>query len=406
MTYFNGVTLRNPIQLQAAGNWNYSGQVYHGSQTMSLAGGFGSRRGTFHLGANYVYNTVLCRNTGSAIVMSVGTSNNRTGFSSTTFSPATSTRTCALIYSLHHFDGYMWVLGQQGVGSNFRPFMAALADGINIPTTASASWVDRGVDTPFGSNPAVSSYLRRTPSGALYFLCSGPTTNNVMTAASTSAAVSTGFSSVGSFSSVDGIFGYGINTDASIQMMSTSSGTARSTNSGASWANTMSFGVTVSGLTEFRHCPKFGSGRWCCSSLQFSGKGLWYTDDNGSSWTRSTMVGGGSTVNLAFTLIEKLDPDGEVLLGFYGIAPCQVYISLNGGKEWAFLTSVIPPYFDNVGHPEIANEALFGCILVNDGSRLALYSPGATGDEGVFVSDMLNTPAYNREPGDPRSWSP
>lgn len=403
MTHYNDITLRNPIVLQAAGNWNYSGQVYHGSETLGLSGGFRTRRGTFHLGANNVYNTVMCRNFGAA--MAVTANNTRTDLSSASFSPATSTRTCAAIYSLHHFDGHMWVLGQQAGGGGNRPFMAALIDGVNIPTTASASWVDRGGDTPFGASAGVASFMRQTAGGALYFLASGPTSNNVMSAASTTAAVSTGFTSIGSYSTATGIFGYGINTDASIQMMSTSAGTARSTNGGVGWGDTMNFGVTVSGLCEFVHTPKFGAGRWCCSSLANAGKGIWWTDDNGSSWTRSTIVGGGSTATMAFTLLEKLTPDGEVMLGFYGIAPCQVYISLNGGKEWAFLTSILPPYFDNVSHPEIANEALNGCHLIDDGSRYALYWPGATGDEGCFISDMFGLPVYYRKT-DARAWSP
>lgn len=406
MTHFNDITLRNPIALQAAGNWNYSGQMHHGSITDPIYGASSSRRGTFHLGLNSHYNTVLTRLNLSVFnsQLAVSADHTRTNFSTAAFSPATSTRTCGFIYSMHHFDGYMWILGEQT--TTFRPFVAALIDGVAIPTTASVAWVDRSGDTPFGASAATPNFMCKASDGKLYYLmCNQVNAITTMTAASTVAAVTTGFTTAGTWAA-GAAFGYGISVDGSIQMLSTGVGTARSTNSGAGWGDTMNFGVTVSGRCEFVHVPKFGNGRWCATVLTGAGRGLWWTDDNGSSWTRSTLVGGGSTTNFHFTMIEKLNPTGEVLLGFYGIAPCQVYISLNGGKQWAFLTSVVPPYFDVVSHPEIANEAEMGCIVVNDGSRISLHWPGATGDEGVFVSDMFGLPGYTRDANDPRNWSP
>lgn len=405
MTYFKDITLRNPIQLQAAANWNYSGQQYLGANTLSLRGGDYTRRGSFQLGDLFKYQTVLQSGVGT---LAVSTPFTRTDFSTTYSAPTTLAYTTGLINSMDHYDGVLWILGRTTFGT--LPFFAGLADGTSIPVGASASWVDKSFQTPFGANAGDAGFMRRTSDGQLYFLIErlfGPTSVGTMHSASTTAAMSSGFTYVTATAALGSMGGYGINSDGSIQMMSLLSGTtARSTDGGVHWANTMNFGTAVGGTMEFVHCPKFGSAHWCCTSL--GGNGIWYTTDNGSSWTRSRFIGGSSssTVGYNFTLLEKLDPNGEILLGFYGIAPLKIFMSLNGGKDWAFVNSVLPPYFDNLTHPEIAQEYAYGCILVNDGSRLSLYWPGITGDEGVFVSDLLNLPSYYVEPGDPRPWSP
>jgi hypothetical protein len=359
------------------------------------------------LGQDLKYYQVVARHdpAGDPRKVCVGRSDSRTDF------PDTDITTFFFTHQLTTIDNYLWVSGGNGVGV---PLFMALPQGVNIPSGPSGLWVDRSATYPYAGNGYQGQMLIRKAAteGALYVaFAAGGLANKAgcFRAASTNTAISTGFTeqtNVGTRFASTTLGGYGVSDDGQVQLMSTDQGVYRSTNAGVTWTVAITGLDTVIDHCEFRHVPAFGAGCWvmCNNTPGASGKGVWFTSNNAANWTRASLLGT-NTQPTSFYLdnIERLDSQGRVLVGFAGLAPCKVYISLNGGTKWAFVTSLIPPYYDMDVNPE-ALSTTPAVICINDGNRLTLIWPGETGDEGVFVSDSFG-PVASFYPTDPNVWS-
>lgn len=405
MPLFDNVQLRNPIAIQAVTNWSYSGQVISGATATGIAPPESSARGTFHLGSEGAYHLVASRRSpllGSTRYLTYSTAFTRTNWTSADVT------TFHRVSSVQNLDSRLWVTA---TAANGVPLIMALPPGQSIPPgPSSVFWTDRSPNYPgYGASNAGHLLLQKASTeGAYYSIYVNSVTSQggVMRASDGATAYTIGFTDISAasrFTGVNTLTGYGVSVDGQVQMMSHGSGTLRSTNGGVSWANTMNFGVSVSGHCEFLHVPKWGAASWvmCCDDQASPGKGVWWTSDNGSSWTRPSLLNSVDvSTTLYFNVVEKLDARGEILVGFQGISPLKIYVSLNGGRKWAFVTSILPPYYDTEKNPEAISTPQGQPIVINDNNRFTVIWPGDTGDEGVFVSDAFGPfNLVNKNPG-------
>lgn len=409
MPHFENLSLRNPSPLQAIENWTYCGQL-NGVTPKSMLQPQKTARVTYHLGQDLTYYLVASRYDPSddsrrVCVSSVDTRTNFTGTDLSTFY-----HTKQLI----SIDRYLWVSGANG--SNV-PLLMALPQGIDIPTGPSGLWTDRSSTYPYAGDGYAGDMLIRKAltDGAIFVAFVGAGAANkagCFRAGDTTTAINSGFierTSVGTRFTSSFMGGYGVAHDGQVQFMSTDVGIFKSTDSGATWVNqgTGPFGgQSLGGHCEFLHVPAWGAGAWVmfCDEV-IPGRGVWVTSNNGANWVRSSLIGTNTQPSsLYFTSIESLDPTGKILVGFQGVAPCKVYVSLNGGAKWAFVTSLCPPYYDIQTNPAGLLNPPGPPMVVNDGTRITLLWPGDTGDEGVFVSNSFG-PLGQYYPNDPNVWS-
>lgn len=410
MPHFDNLSLRNPSALQAIENWSYCGQV-NGVSPKAMIQPQRSTRGTYHLGQNLVYYMLAGRYdpADSSTRVCVSAPDTRTNFTGTDLSTFFFTK------QLASFDRYLWV---SGANNSNVPSLMALPQGVNVPTGPSGSWVDlTSTAYPYAVNSYSGDILVRKAltDGAVFvaFQASGGAVKaGCCRAADTTTAINSGFierTSVGTRFTAASLNGYGVANDGVVQFMATNADVFKSTNSGQTWTGlgTGPFGGNiVGGHCEFIHVPAWGAGAWvmlCDEAV--SGRGVWVTSDNGTSWGRSSMIGTNTQPSSFYaSAIESLDITGKILVAFQGVAPCKIYISLNGGVKWAFLTSLIPPYYDAETNPVGLSNPPGPPIITNDGTRITVMWPGDTGDEGVFVSNAFG-PLGQYYPNDPNVWS-
>lgn len=409
MPHFENLSLRNPSALQAIGNWTYCGQV-NGVSPRWIIAPQKTPHASYHLGQDLTSYLVTGRYDPSdaSTRLCVSQPDTRTAF------PNSDVTTFFYTHQVTTIDRYLWVAAANISGV---PSLMALPEGVNIPAGPSGLWTDRSSTYPYAGNGYTGGMLikKALTEGALYVAFVGAGAANkggVCRAADTTTAINTGFieqTNVGTrFTSIV-LNGFGVANDGQVQFIATNVGVFKSTNAGATWTSqgTGPFsGATVGGHCEFTHVPAWGAGAWvmlCDEAV--NGRGVWITSDNGTSWARSSLIGTNTQpTSLYFSSIESLDPTGKILVGFQGAAPCKIFISLNGGAKWAFVTSLIPPYYDMDSNPAALSSPPGPVIVINDNNRITLIWPGDTGDEGVFVSDSFGPmgPYYQN---DPNVWS-
>jgi len=393
MPYFDEITLKHPIALQAIGNWTFCGTVTQGLEGFPYLGD-ADNRGAHHIGTGGMYYHVLLRS-GKIVPNQFGLN--------MSFDGAAPTKTGGLsienITSLKFMDGFLWVLGQTLSGTCA---IFALAAGTSIPLSTSTSWIDRTNDVSFHATASVVKFMRKaTIAGNYYYLATDLTANTTTVMRAVAAtATTTGFTSISTTKiPSNNIIGYGVSPDGTVHMAAAASGTCyRSTDGGVTWAS-MSLTLTTSATFTWAL-----NGRWMASGGGFSFGNMSYSDNNGLAWTTCKALGE-PTVDLqtanvlgTFTHIERIVSDGSILLGIAGQYPIQLWVSLNGGREWAFLRALNAPFND----PD--NTQSSPLAVINDGSRIVIYQCGLTGDEGMWCSDVFGTPIYRSYATDPKYW--
>ena len=405
MPYFTDASLAHPSVLQAIGNWTMQGSMFQGlsdPQSLGQNGIVGdmNNRGTYHLGtANLLNYLVLRGGSNVRVVQSI----NGIDWSGANIVPSkTGGPHVTTPLSMRFVNGFLWVLGYTNAGAQT---IMALPAGTELTTTDTSAWIDRSADLP--TNGSFIYYLRRAnAAGKLFCLASQNAGTTVVMSATTTTATTAGFTNVTSVRIPEGsIGGYGVDSTGVFHLCCNNSGVLyRSTNSGSTFAVPGGSGFNGGPATDFIHSPRFN--RWCSNTSLQSNSGPYYSNDNGATWLASTVLGNpASTVQafFQFSHIEKMTEDGSIILGFSGdrnghLTPVNVWMSLNGGKEWVQVTSFQPPFYDN----SLPNAGV--PILINTGSRLLYVMRGFSGDEAVFSSGMFGTPGYFLDSTDPRLW--
>jgi hypothetical protein len=400
MPNFDDITLKHPIIMQAVGNWSYCGTLNQGANATSFSGDR-DNRATYHISFGGLYYHVFVRN-GLLVVSQYGLDITSVGSQPS----KTSGTSLNVVSSARFHDGNLWVLGQTVSATGG---VLALPAGFAVNVNPDPNWIDRTADLPstIGSNSP--NYFRKAvDAGFYYFLFTdfAAVTTTVMRA-SIATATTTGFTSISTTKIPNNnIIGYGVSPDGSVQMAAAQNGNCyRSLDGGVTWS--LMAGLALSVNADFVYSKKFS--RWvsCGGGIgPYSGgnQGLHYSNDNGGTWLTSKSLGNAldlQQVNSSlFTHIERLTADGSILLGISGEFPVQLWISLNGGREWAFLRAIQGP-FSTPGNPQIAPVA-----VLNDGSRVMIFQTGLSGDESMFTSDMFGTPIYLTSSTDPKYWKP
>ncbi len=406
MPFFTDTAQAHPNVLDAVGNWTMQGSMFQGvadPEGLAQNGivGDANNRGTIHLGtANLLNYLVLRGGSNVRVVQSV----NGIDWSGANILPQKSGGSLLTNpVSMRFVGGFLWQLGYNG--NTGASVVMALPAGTELTTGALTSWIDRSADIP--TNGSFVYYMRRALSaGKLFFLASQNANTTVVMSATLATATTAGFTNVTSVRIPDGnIGGYGVDTTGTIHLVCSNANVLyRSTNGGSTFSVPSGSGFNGGPATDFIFSSRFS--RWCSNASFQDNAGPYYSDDNGATWTASKVVGAPSATVQAFfqfTHIEKMSEDGSIILGFSNdrsghLTPINVWISLNGGKEWAQVSSFQPPYYDTSlpsgGVP----------ILINTGSRLLYIMRGFSGDEAVFSSGMFGTPGYYLDSTDPRLW--
>jgi hypothetical protein len=419
MPELHQINLRNPSYLQAALNWRFAGHLDFGAETTGIHGSL-LRRGTVFVGAGRRLVRVMFRGgsitspynsglavSGNTFVDATSYLNTLCRFNETTIFPTktTGTITYTHVSSAHYYTSFLWVLGKSSVSI---PRIMALPYGAAIPTASSDNWLA----PPPGHSVTVGEALALRRAGNFYYYLVNNNTGGTASIcrASGATATSTGFTAITttpipSFEVVN----YEIDDTGTVQMVGTSFGaTYRSLDGGVTWA-VMALSLTPSPYVEIQYSSMFN--RWIMGS-DADGEEQYYSDDSGATWTTCRVLDANlptsatTAVGLSFNVIEKVDPEGQIMLGMYGTPP-QVFISRNGGRLWQFLTSLTAPFFDQSDYPFTDNDSNPNPVsLLNDGSRIHVYYPGVN-DPAVFASDAYAIPAYGAtNPVDPRMWLP
>jgi hypothetical protein len=308
------------------------------------------------------------------------------------------------VSSAHYYNSSLWVLGKSSVSV---PRIMALPYSADIPTGSSDNWIAPPPGHAITSGVALA--LRRT-ANVFYYLVNNNTGATATIYSAPASSATAGFTSITttpipSFEVVN----YQIDDTGTVQMAGTSFGaTYRSLDGGVTWS-AMALFLAPSPFVEIQYSSMFN--RWIMGS-DADGEEQYYSDDSGASWTTCRVLDplgptiATTPVGLAFNVIEKVDPEGQIMLGMYGTPP-QVFISRNGGRLWQFLTSLTAPFFDQSDYPFTDNDSNPNPVsLLNDGSRIHAYYPGVN-DPAVFASDAYAIPAYGAtNPVDPRMWLP
>lgn len=406
MPHYENLSLRNPSALQAIENWSYCGQV-NGASPRDIRAPMRTSRSSYHLGQDLRYHLLTARHdpSGHPVRLCVGRSESRTDF------PDTDITTFFLTKQITTIDNYLWVTGANSPGV---PSLMALPQGVDIPPGPSVLWTDRSATYPYAGfgYPGDMMIRKASTEGALYVAFVGAGAANkggCFRAATTATAISTGFTeqtNSGTRFAASTLNGFAVSPDGQKQMLSCDQGLYYSGNAGVTWSGASGFTDTVVGHCEIVYTPAFGVNSWvCCNDEIASGRGVWFTTNNGTNWARASLIGTNTQpTSFYFNTIEALDTQGKILVGFQGIAPCKIYYSLNGGTKWSFITSLIPPYYDMDTNPAALLDPPGPVIVINDGNRITLVWPGETGDEGVFVSDAFG-PSGLYYPNDPNVWS-
>lgn len=399
MPLIENAVLHNPLALQAICSWTYVGQMNGLPAGKAIRAPIYSNRGSFHLGADYKLHLLAGRvQSANGVRLASSKADTYTDFS------ATDTTSFFYVYGYNNIDSILWVM----TGNNLaQPGLFALSSGTDIPASGTGAYTDRSATFPFTGHSGNMMLEKALDEGALYVAWCSEDDNlcGISRAASSQVAISSGFTEITPSTRFAGIIlqGYGVSNDGQTHMVSTTTQTLRSVNGGVNWTP-MTFSSPILKHCEFMHVPRHGAASWVmsCDSPFAAGRGVWWSNNNGSTWARSTIVDGGSPTDFYLSDIQKLDSTGTILVGFVGIAPLKIYISLNGGRKWAFLTSLIPPYYDMDANPLALDDPPGPPIIVNDNNRIIVMWPGETGDEGVFVSGTFGT--FGRIQNTPSIW--
>lgn len=162
-------------------------------------------------------------------------------------------------------------------------------------------------------------------------------------------------------------------------MAATDSGVLRSLNNGASWRK-MNVGLSFLSIAGIEQDPRIEhQNTWYLltrhSALERPGRGVYRSDDNGSTWVRTSMITTSTSTVLGGDILVD-GGSGNVIVS----ALTGVFVSQDRGETWTRTLGIRDPYF-------------FPSVIETGFGLLASYTTDISFDHGSF-SLSASPPAY------------